>query len=1583
MKTKLGLNKAQKSTHQSLTKPFGKKLMSFVLCICMLIGVLATMPINVSAETSGACGDNLTWTLDDEGTLKISGTGDMWDWNGSAPWYSDRENIKTVIIQNGVTSIGGYAFRDCIGLTSINIPNRVTSIGRSAFQGCESLTSVNIPNSVTSIGMWAFLDCTSLTSVNIPNSVTSIDKYVFYRCERLTSINIPNSVTSIGDGAFMHCKKLTSVTIPNSVTYIGEHVFNDCKSLTSINVGDENQYYSSLNGNLYNKNQTTLIQYAVGKKDKSFSIPNGVTTIGDCAFFLCDSLTSVSMPDRVTSIGMFAFEGCKSLTSINIPNSVTSIGQNAFSECSVLTSINIPNGVTSIRYQTFSRCGRLASINIPNSVTYIGDAAFYDCESLTSINIPNSVTSIDKDAFLHCKNLTRITIPNSIAYISLDAFGRCYNLTNVYYTGSAEQWKKISIGSGNEYLTNAKIRYSYVNKSDAEDKSIDKSYPFTSSSDAEKNGSFDYDYSQDYSKPYYDNILKTNADITGDYSIKNFSVTVNSGKKLNISGKLTIENGTLNIQNGGIVTADNIEIKTKGKLDVNGKLTANGGIIARGGSDSNSGSCFLISKKGEVNTGNVALYDYAQINLLGKMYANSFLIQTKTNFSRFDSKGELWLNGDFTQKKSGALWWQSGKDNFCPSTGFSVILEKNGRVHNISFDTPEQSYMYNLYTVASGGSADLWEGNPTIKGQQANVTKSSLGYSINKQDKSNAKNAVKQFRDEMNRVLNGTTYVSLRYGISEFGGMSSETNKALEKYLGAYISGIDAFYPNLINVSGHTWYEKIPIKHSGLSKDVKFTFETVNVTGQKIVNVKYTYGGTKDKVCFTFFTANKNELANTIRKYATDAYSSAFADYFSKPIGEYVKNKKSLFADLIWDGVQNVEVVGTVSGKKTVNKIIKKGINEYLNKIEGTVATSSYFADMPIVQNNAYEEQQEYGISLLSDTEDVKSTESVPFSDNYLVKAIKKELGLNESDELTADVLTTVEKLNLSSGYITDLSGIEQCVNLKELDLSGNSVSDLTKLSGLTKLENLDLSGNSVSDISPLSGLTNLRKLVVKNNILTDLTGLNGLTNISDLDLSFNEISDITPLSELTNLYSLDLTNNAISDIASLAKCTNLKILYLGSNEIADITSVESFNFEKLDISNNDITSIDGLNVTKLTALDISQNNISDTAALSGATEMIDLNIGGNAVSDLSWIPAMPKLVKLNFCKNNISDITPISELTNLTELNCADNLITEFEAIAKQEDLEQLDLSNNRIEDFSFVSELTNLQRLAAAGCDLYSMDIENIPNSVVKLDLSCNSISDITKFVGMNNLTELNLESNYLTDISSFADINRNLTLNINGNDITDEQVRALQEAMNGSEHYINITNDMPDFALEDIYFVKDSVSVKIGDEYLQEVSAMPYNANVGNLIWSSSDTAVAEVDNGVVTGKNPGEVTITASAQNGEVSASYYIKVLEDMIQNISVNDNDVSFKVKNVSDKSYDSVMAVVGIYDDSDNIYDVKTVSVNNFAIGYSEDIQVKFDKIDVNHHIRVFLWESMEDIKPIESSKSVSVKAAPERVTVQ
>ena len=188
-----------------------KRILSMMLALSMMVSF---MPIIASAATSGTCGDNLTWKLDN-GTLTISGTGEMKNYSGnlnqSAPWHSNIKSIKSVVIEKGVTNIGDYAFSWCNSLTSITIPNSVISIGRDAFDNCSSLTSITIPNSITSIGSCTFSSCSSLTSITIPNSVTSIGFGTFENCSNLTSITIPNSMTSIGYKAFKDCSSLKDV----------------------------------------------------------------------------------------------------------------------------------------------------------------------------------------------------------------------------------------------------------------------------------------------------------------------------------------------------------------------------------------------------------------------------------------------------------------------------------------------------------------------------------------------------------------------------------------------------------------------------------------------------------------------------------------------------------------------------------------------------------------------------------------------------------------------------------------------------------------------------------------------------------------------------------------------------------------------------------------------------------------------------------------------------------------------------------------------------------------------------------------------------------------------------------------------------------------------------------------------------------------------------------------------------------------------------------------------------------------------------------------------------------------------------
>ena len=499
-----------------------KKIISLLLSLTMLLSIVSVVDFSAYADTltTGKCGKNVTYSFDAEtGVLTISGEGDMENYNYENNPFYKKSNIKTVIIKNGVTSIGDWVFYNCSSLTSITIPNSVTSIGNWVFRDCTSLTSVAIPtsvtsigdgvfyccesltsievsnnnenysstdgvlfnknkselitypagktdseyaipNSVTSIGSYAFFDCESLTSVTIPNSVTNIGVYAFYGCKSLTSVTIPDSVISIGDYAFSYCESLTSVTIPNSVTSICSDAFSDCTSLKSIEVSDNNKNYSSVDGVLFNKDKTELIKYPSSKTDNTYEIPDSVTSIGAYAFQDCSRLTSVTIPNSVTSIGYGAFLGCSSLTSVTIPDSVISIGDYAFSYCESLTSVTIPNSVTGIGSNAFYKTAYYNDeSNWDKGVLYLSNCLIDtndNFKSTTDYIIKDGTRIIAGEAFRGRTSLTNVTIPNSVTSIGYSAFLGCSSLTSVTIPNSVTNIGDYAF-SGCESLTSVTI----------------------------------------------------------------------------------------------------------------------------------------------------------------------------------------------------------------------------------------------------------------------------------------------------------------------------------------------------------------------------------------------------------------------------------------------------------------------------------------------------------------------------------------------------------------------------------------------------------------------------------------------------------------------------------------------------------------------------------------------------------------------------------------------------------------------------------------------------------------------------------------------------------------------------------------------------------------------------------------------------------------------------------------------------------------------------------------------------------------------------------------------------------------------
>ena len=276
---------------------------------------------NTVTGTTGQC----EWILDrDSCILTVYGKGKMS--NEMPPWRSYQDLIKKVIIKDGVTSIGDYAFYKCSNLDVIEIPNSVVSIGFSSFYSCENLINIAIPDSVVSINALAFSNCTNLKNISIPKGITKIGAETFENCASMVSVTIPDGLNTIGWKAFYNCKSMTSVSIPNSVTSIGEEAFENCICLQEITLSNS---LKSIEGDTFS-GCTSL---------RNITIPNGVTSIGYDAFYMCSSLTSVIIPETVLSIGNCAFKKCNNMQDVTIPNSVINIDSNIFDDCENLKNI--------------------------------------------------------------------------------------------------------------------------------------------------------------------------------------------------------------------------------------------------------------------------------------------------------------------------------------------------------------------------------------------------------------------------------------------------------------------------------------------------------------------------------------------------------------------------------------------------------------------------------------------------------------------------------------------------------------------------------------------------------------------------------------------------------------------------------------------------------------------------------------------------------------------------------------------------------------------------------------------------------------------------------------------------------------------------------------------------------------------------------------------------------------------------------------------------------------------------------------------------------------------------------------------
>jgi hypothetical protein len=436
-----------------------KRIMAILLTVAMLLSVCSFTAMATDETTSGTCGDNLTWTLED-GVLTISGTGEMQDdWTFSDEWREIRDNVTSVVIEKGVTSISDWAFDGYKGLTKVTLPEGLAQIGDDAFGGCTSLKTILLPEGLTAISDGLFYGCSSLTTVYIPDSVTSIAHSAFELCTSLTTITIPDSVTEIGAYAFYECTSLKTITIPESVESIWQYAFAGCENLTNVTISEGVQKIS-------------WAAFSGCPKLYSVTIPQSVTEIGPSAFgiyqdddyntFTVEGFTIYGVAG--SAAGTYATEKGFNFSALeeNPATSGTFSGTDSNGESWVTTWVLSEDGTLTISGKGSDACvpmyafqnrTDIKKVVIEGTVATTGTCSFEGCTNLVSVKLCEGFQILGIGSLYGCTRLEAIEIPADIWAIEGNNFSLTV-LTDVYYTGTEADWKTVRADEDRFFSTN-------------------------------------------------------------------------------------------------------------------------------------------------------------------------------------------------------------------------------------------------------------------------------------------------------------------------------------------------------------------------------------------------------------------------------------------------------------------------------------------------------------------------------------------------------------------------------------------------------------------------------------------------------------------------------------------------------------------------------------------------------------------------------------------------------------------------------------------------------------------------------------------------------------------------------------------------------------------------------------------------------------------------------------------------------------------------------------------------------------------------------------------------------------------------
>ena len=1294
----------------------------------------------------GSCGEHLTYTItvngkDEEGndtyTLEIEGYGDMKDYdyresnNNESPWASEEKYKKFIIeliLPEGLTSIGNYAFYACDDLTGdLKIPDSVMTIGDGAFAYCSAINSqLHLPRMLKELGESAFEGCRGLMGdLEIPDSITMIEREVFSSCSGFNGqLHLPNGLKEIGEGAFWGCSGLTGdLEIPDSVSTIESGAFSDCKGF---------------NGQLH--------------------LPRMLKELEEGAFYRCKGLTGdLEIPDSVTTVESYAFTDCKGFNGqLYLPNGLKEIGRDAFGGCSGLTGdLEIPDSISTIGSGAFQDCkGFNGQLHLPNGLKKMGSYVFDGCSGLTrDLKIPNSVTMIYYGTFRDCTNLKTIKFYGQVPEIDDKAFDGIPKLT-AYYPANDSTWTSDKL---QDYGSDITWKRWFPDKSKTTVSIAGKEEHYLSASDRYETGSG-----------------KTET-IAGDKVIKNTT--------WNVAGTATMEDGTLYIRSDAIVTVSGtlnardifiekggkLVLKDGGKIDAR-SVTANGGWIGdSGGRLEVTGGLLVVDELNFEGRSTLA------VTSGGKIAAGEMTVTTGSKNSSLDN-GTIFINTK--------LKLEGNKRNFVSGSGnFSVVLYGNA---DVSLEASGSKFCLGKLYVEEEEvfqRLELESGN-YISASTCTVNTSKWTFTAGKNLSSATESA--KWSENVESAFRGVAAQSAFQSNSS--QLTAEENQ--------FVNALASVWINTLNtplcegfVESSAIQQELKFEINGKecvlkSKGVAFGFGGVNAVYLNVDGASY------DSIVGIVSNANVKEFSEKAKKYLAENMKKDFIKYASGGIAgifqgmhgwsDITTSHVEYFVEKIVEKVCIDSSILHTSDSKSVQDL--RNSFDVLDMLSGSAKTMSVKA----AENSASstkvpeEEQEEIIISDLSPT----------VKDDWLRQEFIAILGDDGSGEPDFSKAAEITSLDLSNGYIRDLSGIQYFKNLEELNIANNEISDLLPLSGCAKLKTLDASGQYISNLGALSALKELMELNLADNELTTLSSLKELTELQKLDVGGNEIVVFGTAGKLQNLQDLNVADNPMKEI--------------------DLSTLSGLaNLAELNVSGCGIESIEGINTGNLTTLNVSYNQINSVSALEKAEKLRTLDISYNLLTEADGLKSCIRMQELSMEGNPLENIAWIEPLTELTNINLAQTGLVE----------------------------------------------------------------EDLVYFQNMKNLQTLDLSGDMIFGVSAIMDLGSLQQITISYTPLNDTDIQKLEEKN------IEVINETVYPAVQRLYFIEEQAEISVGETYWQDPVCYPSGSVLEDAVWTSSDETVAVVDqSGVVTAQKGGSVEIKVTTAGGELEAVYQMNIAD---------------------------------------------------------------------------------------------------------